>query len=67
MRADVVDEPQQRQLIEQIGRLERDAIEQVLDPPEIRRARPAHHAEDLVSLFEQQLGKVRPVLAGDAR
>ena len=57
---------QQRQLIEQIGRLQRDAVEQVLDARDVRRARAANHAEHLVALLEQQLGEVRPVLAGDA-
>ena len=66
MRPDVLDEPHQRQLIEQVGRAQRDAIEQVLDAPEVRRARPADDAGDFVALLEEQLGEVRPVLPGDA-
>ena len=38
----------------------------MLDAPVVRRARAADHAEHLVALLEQQLGEVRPVLAGDA-
>ena len=66
MRPDFVDQPDERQLIEQIGRLQRDAIEQVLDAPRVRRARAADDAEHLVALVEQQLGEIRTVLAGDA-
>ena len=63
---DVVDDADQRQLIEQVGRLERDAIEQVLDAPVVGRAGAADDPEDLVALLEQQLGEIRPVLTGDA-
>ena len=40
--------------------------QQVLDAPHVRRAQAADDAEDFVALVEQQLGEVRPVLAGDA-
>ena len=66
VRPHFVDDAQQRQLIEQVGRLQRDAIEQVLDAPEVRRARAADGADDLVALLEQQLGEVRAVLPGDS-
>jgi hypothetical protein len=36
------------------------------DPLEVDGAGPAHHADDLVALLEQELGQVRAVLAGDA-
>ena len=58
--------PDQRQLIEQVGRPQRDAIEQVLDAPEVRGAQPPDDADDLVPFVEQQLGEVRPVLTGDS-
>jgi len=41
------------------------AIEEVLDAPEIRRARPPDDAGNLVTLLEEQFGKVRAVLTGD--
>ena len=39
----------------------------VEDPLEVERARRAHHPDDVVALFEQELGQVRAVLPGDAR
>src|SRR5262249_37361253 len=42
-------------------------IEQMLDAPEIRRARAPHRADDLVALREQQFSEVGSVLAGDSR
>ena len=66
VRPDLVDHPEQRQLIEQVGRLQDETIEQMLDPPVVRRAETPDHAEDLVPLLEQQLGEVRAVLTGDA-
>ena len=57
----------QRELIEQVGLQQRDAIEQVLDAPHVRRAQAADDAEHFVVFFEQQLGEIGAVLAGDAR
>ena len=38
----------------------------MFDAPEVRRARAADDAGDLITFVEQQLGKVRTVLSGDA-
>jgi len=43
---------------EEVGRPQCEAIEQVLDAPEIRRARTSHDAGDLIPFVEQQLGKI---------
>src|SRR5471030_3106905 len=40
---------------------------ELLDPPEIDRARPPKSAEDLVPLGQKQLGEVRAILPRDAR
>ena len=66
VRTDFVDEADDRQLIEQIGRLDRDAIENRLNAPEIRRARAANRPDDLVAFREQQLGEVGSVLPGNS-
>ena len=66
MGLDVLDHAHQRQLVEQIGRPQRDAIEQVLDPPQIRGARAPDDAGDFVALLEEQLREIRPVLPGDS-
>src|SRR4051812_8706877 len=38
----------------------------MLNPPQVRGARPAHHPEHFVAVFEQQLSEVRTVLTGDS-
>src|SRR5262249_32786244 len=43
-----------------------DAVDQMLDAPQVRRARSTDHAEDVVALLEQQLGEIGPVLACDS-
>ena len=63
----VLDHPHERQLVEQIRRTQRDAVEQVLDAPQVGRARAPDDAGHVVALVEQQLREVRPVLSGDAR
>ena len=65
MRPDLVNEPDERQLIEQVARLDRDAVEQMLHAPEVGRARPPHRADHLVALREQQFGEVGSVLSGN--
>src|SRR3954451_5653585 len=45
--------------------MEGDAIAKVLDPLELLRRGPAHHAVDLVTMVEEQLRKVGAVLPGD--
>jgi len=52
----VLNRPDQRQLIQQVGRAKRHAIEQVFDPAVILVAQPADDTGDLVALLEQQLG-----------
>ena len=39
---------------------------QVVDPAAVHAGRAAHHTVHFVTLLQQQLGEVRPVLAGDA-
>ena len=64
-RAMLLDHVDQRRLIGQVGADQRDALEEVPDALEVRRARAPHHADDLVALVEQKLGEIRTVLAGD--
>src|SRR5260370_42066226 len=54
-----------RQAIEQAGRPPRAAIDQLLNPPVVRRARAPDDADDLIAFRQQQFGKVRSVLPGD--
>ena len=65
MRLRPLDGLDQRELIEQVGLQQRDALEQMLDAPDIGRAQAADDAEHLVTFVEQQLGEVRAVLAGN--
>src|SRR5690606_6758319 len=51
---------------EQVAGHQGDAVLEVGDPLEVHRAGAAHHADDLVVAFEEQLGEVAAVLAGDA-
>ena len=44
-----------------------DLILDVEDPLEVERARPPHHPDHVVALFEQQFGQVRAVLPSNAR
>jgi hypothetical protein len=62
----VLNDAHQRLLIQQISRPQRNATEDVLDAPEVRRARSPHDTSDFVSLLEEQLREVRTILAGDA-
>ena len=55
-----------RQLIQQIGLMQLDRVAQMADAFEVLGARPAHHAVDLVSPFQQELGQVRSILSRDA-
>ena len=45
--------PDQGQLVKQIGVSKLNPIEQVLNPPEVRRTQPANDAGDFVPLVEQ--------------
>jgi hypothetical protein len=53
--------------VEEIRRLERDAIEQVLNAPEVRRAGAAHGPDDVVAFRQQQFSEIRSVLPRDSR
>ena len=66
MRPHFVDDPDQRELIEEVTGLEVDAVEQVLDPPVIRGAGSADQSVDLIALLEEQLREIRTVLAGNS-
>jgi len=66
VRPHVVYQANERQLIEEVRRAELNAIEEVLYPVEVGRARSAHHADDPIALFEEQLGKIGTVLPGDS-
>ena len=66
LRPHLVEDLEERQLVEQVGRPQLDAVEDVLDAPQVGRARAAHDAVDLVALVEKPLGQVGAVLAGDA-
>ena len=65
-RPDVAEHPNERELVEQIRRPKSDPVEQVLDAPQVRRARPPDDAEDFVPLVEKQFSQIRAVLPGDA-
>jgi hypothetical protein len=56
----------ERKLIKQVRRLQRNPIEQVLDTPEVRRTRSTNNADNVVALLEQKFGEIRAVLARDA-
>src|SRR5262249_46016029 len=66
VRPNLVDRSNERQLVEQVGRFQRDAIEQMFDAPEIGRARSADETEDFVPIVEQQLSEIRAVLSGNS-
>ncbi len=65
MRPDVVHQVHQRELIEQVGLVQMDAVAQMLDPLEAFGARASDHAVDFVSFVQQERSQVRPILAGD--
>ena len=54
-----------RHFVEQVAGNELELVLDVGDAFEVHRAAPAHHADDVVALGQQQLGQVRAVLAGD--
>ena len=66
VRPGVLEHDRERVLVEQVGGHDLDPVEQVLDPLVAVVAGPAHHADHLVALGQQQLGEVGAVLAGDA-
>src|SRR4030095_963403 len=67
MGVDVLNQAQERQLVEQISGPQRYTIEQVLNTPHIRRTRAPNDAEYPVSLREKKFGQVRAVLTRDSR
>ena len=56
----------QGDLVEQVPRDQLDPVLDVRDALEVQRARAPDHTDDGVPLVEEELGQVRPVLAGDA-
>ena len=60
------DRPDERQLIEQVGLHERDAVQDVLDAPGVGRAQATDDPEDLVALLEEEFREVRTILSRDA-
>jgi hypothetical protein len=52
-------------LVEQVGRDDLDPVEQMADALIRVMRRPPDHADDPVSLVQQQLGQVRSVLPGN--
>ena len=65
-RSDVLNDANERELIEQVGRAERDAVEKMIDPPHVRRTQPPHDSRDRART-EEELGEIRPVLSSDPR
>ena len=63
---DVVEQCDQRELVEQVAFADLDAVAQVGDALERFRRRAAGHAHDVVALLEQEFGEIGPVLSGDA-
>ena len=68
--ADVVLVSHDGDFVEQVTRrrvrVEDDLVLQVGDALEVRGAAPAHHADHLVALGEQELGQIGAVLTGDS-
>src|SRR5262249_15798983 len=65
--AHIAHEVDQRELVEQIGVPELDAIADVRDALEVLGARASYHADDAVPLFEEKLGEIGTVLPRDPR
>jgi hypothetical protein len=63
----VLEYPDQRELVKEVGLLHDEPRQQVLDALEVVLARPPHHADDGVALLQQKLGEVGAVLARDPR
>ena len=66
VRPDLLHDRDDRQLVEQIGLVQRDSAVQPLDPLAAFGAGAADHAVDFVALSEQELGQIGAVLPGDA-
>ena len=66
MRPDVVNDPDQRKLVEQVSRVQMNPAEQVLDAPVVAGARAPDDAVHVVALREQELREIGTVLPGDA-
>ena len=63
---DVVQQRDERELIEQITLAQIDPVLQVGDPLELIAGRAADHAHDLVALLQKEFRQVGPVLPRDA-
>ena len=62
----VVEQRDERKLVEQVAFPDLDAVPQMRDALERLGRGATHHADDVVSLLQEELGQIRPVLAGDA-
>jgi hypothetical protein len=67
VRPDDIEDPDQRELVEQISRMDGDAVEQVVYAPVVVRTGAAHDAVHLVAVREKQFGEVGAVLARETR
>src|SRR5262249_40425946 len=66
VRPGVLDQLDQRELIEQVGLAQVEPAPDVLDPLEVLPAGPAHHAAHGIAFFQQEFRDVGAVLPGDA-
>ena len=66
VRAVLLENVDQADLVEQVALDDLDAILDVSDAVEVDGARAAHHADHLVTAPQQEFGQVRSVLTGDA-
>ena len=55
----------QRQLIEQVARQDREPVAEMVDPPVVVGRQAAREAVDLIALLQEEFRQIGPVLAGD--
>src|SRR5690606_5432382 len=66
VRPDLLEHVNDGELIEQVGLVQLDLAVEVLNALEVFGTGAANDAVNLVALFQQQLGQVTSILAGDA-
>src|SRR5262249_58882490 len=66
VRSRLFQQSDQRELIEEVGLPQVDAVTDVLDALEVLLAGASDHPVDGVAFFEQEFREIRPVLSGDA-
>jgi hypothetical protein len=66
LRLRVVQQGDQRELVEEIALAQVDAVLEVRDPLELIAGRAADHAVDRIALLEKELCEVGAILSGDA-